>query len=319
MKKETREKANADQVVYFLSKYYYKWRLAKIMAIRKILEDKYNIFSSDIEILKQPDDKTGTPTITQEISNGLICSAISECVQYIEDLFVLIKFSNEREWFIKNVITYQAGSISKFIRNFNPQLDKVCEYFHLPTHLDSLSSDKISIGIFQYGIDHLINNLNEIINFYKDNVFFYNQYKHGLAIALRPYALFNNKLVREHRKKPLSGYIIAMDNLSIEKVFGQSSRFRNCVSMPNLTNNIKPHISELQNEDNLLRYFDHPKGEIQIDYILEYAQLIEETIRYLIYNIYNYFTNSNKRYLPNKNPKKQTEIEIKKDENNMNK
>lgn len=91
MTKDERKKVTNDQINRFFASYYPNWRLQQILTTEKILQEKFTFYSTIISETKQADDVTGEYTIAQEITNGLLFDVISVCVQYIEDLFALLK------------------------------------------------------------------------------------------------------------------------------------------------------------------------------------------------------------------------------------
>ena len=274
MTDEQRKLAAIDQIQRYFYSYYVQWRYGKILTIKKILETKFDFYRDLIKTLKQSDDETGDKTIAQEITNGLVFSALSECLQYVEDLFSFLKFSEKPEWFIKNIITYSAGRITNFVNEFNPVRNEVCKAFYIPIVPDEEWTNENSRQAYSTGIDNLVANVVAIKEFFKQNEFFYNQYKHGLTIALRPYGLFSDDNLTEHRQHPTQGYLVACDNLSLGKVFRESGRFNQLVVIPSIVDNVRLHLSELLEEDNLLRFVPHPNHVLDINEILTCAQKI---------------------------------------------
>lgn len=278
MTDEQRKLAAIDQIQRYFYSYYVEWRYGKILTTRKILETKFDFYADLIGSVKQSDDETGERTIAQEITNGLVFSALSESLQYIEDLFLFLKFSEKPEWFIKNIITYSAGKVTKYVDAFSTERNEVCKSFYIPIVPDQEWPNADARQAYSTGIDNLIANVVSIKEFFKQNGFFYSQYKHGLTIALRPYGLFSDENLAEQRQHPTQGYLVACDNLSIEKVFRESGRFNQLVFLPTLADNVRAHFSALLAEDNLLRFVPHPKHVLDINEILICAQKIMSCI-----------------------------------------
>jgi len=245
MTNEERTKACRDQILRYLYSYYPQWRVVKIIAIQKVLETKYEFFKDIISPFKQPDDESGEATIAQEITNGLVFSALSECLQYIEDLFLLVKFSRDPDWFIKNVVTYKAGKIAKSVETFDTSKESLCSSFLFPLIPDSEWPNNETLQAFKDGIENLKTIIGDIIAFFKEHKFLYNQYKHGLTVALRPYSIFDKELIDKDKMRPTSAYLVAFDNLSIDKVFRDSYRFGGMEMLPCLTPNTQHCLADL--------------------------------------------------------------------------
>lgn len=131
MKKEDRNNANLFQIPRFFGSYYINYRLNQILTNEKILNEKYEFFKSIIDLTKQSDDDWGDSTISQEITNGIMFETIAYCIQYIEDLFALIKAGTKKDFFIREITTYDAGKIDSFIKS-EINLEKLREWFYFP-------------------------------------------------------------------------------------------------------------------------------------------------------------------------------------------
>ena len=282
MEDQGRLEAGKHQALRFLSTQYSKWRLAAIMSIKKILEEKEAFYADMKDELRQPDDQDGLATIHQEISNGLIFLALSENLQYIEELFLMIKYSKDIAWFIKNIITYQAGKITNYIESFPVGKKEIAESFLLPYFSESYEweDEKIKLTYIE-ALDRLADYVGKVRKYFADNVFFYNQYKHGLTVALRPFGKFSEDLIQKSKEHPQKGNLVAYDNLSIDKVFRESARFKSLIMIPDIgVKGIKENLVSLQKEDNLLRMVPQSTREANIDDILEVAHIV-----YTLYEI----------------------------------
>jgi hypothetical protein len=136
MTPQQRTKASIDLTLTYIQNYYPDWRLAKVLTIKKLLADRYEFYKDLINDVRYHGDKTGEATIAQEVKNGLYFDAISQCVQYVEDLFALINAARKPDFFIKNIITYDAGKITNLIKSFNNvSARKISDVFHFPHDL----------------------------------------------------------------------------------------------------------------------------------------------------------------------------------------
>lgn len=282
MNKEQRNKVTRDQIEKFFSSYFPNWRLHQILTIEKLLKERFNFYSSIILETKQHDDLTGDFTIAQEITNGLLFDAISNCVQYIEDLFALLKAGVNKDFFIKNIITYKAGQIDNFIKqNFNEK--EICGLFYFPYFKKEFSNKEFHATYID-SISRFRSWIKEIKDFHFKHQFFYTQYKHGLTIALRPYRLYTNEQMQKSKDGEFDPYLAAFDNLALDKLKDQKDRLDDYSFVPYITNNIQPHLNKLMQEDNLIRYVFPPKGT-DIEKIKNIAFKIRKCINIFTNNI----------------------------------
>jgi len=290
MKKEERIIVTQDQVESFFSSYYSNWRLHQILTNEKLLNEKYSFYSSIIENSKQFDDTTGDSTIAQEITNGLLFETISYCIQYIEDLFALIKAGENKDLFIKNIITYDAGKINNFIKQ-KLSIEELCKCFHFPYFNEELE-DKETEALYRESINRLNDWIIEFKEFYNQHQFFYTQYKHGLTVALRPFSKYTDEQVQKSKEGQMNPYLAAFDNLSLEKLKDKKDRLNGMVFMPNFTKNIQRNLVELMNEDNLIRYV-FPPQDTNIEKIKNIAFKIRDSINIIGNNIIEETKNEN--------------------------
>ncbi len=272
MTKEERKKVTNDQINRFFASYYPNWRLQQILTTEKILQEKFTFYSTIISETKQADDDTGEYTIAQEITNGLLFDAISICIQYIEDLFALLKAGENKNFFIKNIITYDAGKIENFIRQ-KSNTEKLCKLFYFPFYEEEF--EEKTEKVYREGLKLLSDWTAEIKDFHRKHHFFYKQYKHGLTVALRPYNRYNSDQLEKCKNNNFPPYLATFDNLAPEKLKDKKERIDGYLMMPCFTENIRPHLIELIKEDNLARYVFPPK-ETDIEVIKNIAYKVRD-------------------------------------------
>jgi hypothetical protein len=290
MNKEQRKKVTQDQIERFFGSYYPNWRLHQILTNEKLLKEKFTYYSDIISITKQPDDLSGDSTISQEITNGLYFETISYCVQYIEDLYAIIKAGENKDLFIKNVITYDAGKIASFI-NQNINEEKACKAFHFPYFIEEFE-DKETEKVYRESVTRILNWMKEFKEFHLQYQFFYNQYKHGLTVALRPYNIYNEEQIERAKNGEMNPYLAAFDNLGIHKLKDKRERLNGMVFMPCFTENVRANLQELTSEDNLVRYVFPPK-ETSMEKIKEIAFKVRDCINAIGNNIMEESRNEN--------------------------
>ena len=282
MDKSQRVKVTQDQVQRFFASYYSNWRLHQILTLEKLYRERFDFYKDIIQTTKQSDDSDGSATIAQEIGNGLLFEAISHCIQYIEDLFAIVKAGENVDFFIKGIITYDAGKISNFIKQkFNRE--QLCKAFHFPYYAEDFP-DKVTNELYKSAIERLFNLVSEFKEFHKQYQFFYTQYKHGLTIALRPYGLYNNEQIEKSKKGEFDPYLAAFDNLGAEKLKDKQERFNNMLFMPCFTESVRENITELMREDNLIRYV-FPPTDTDFEKIKDVAFRVRDCINVIGNNI----------------------------------
>lgn len=287
MTKEERNKANKDQINRFISAYYSEWRFIQVLSIQKKLAHKYENYNDIIDSIKETDNSAGDKTIAQEISNGLLFDAVQHSIQYIEDLFAFISASSKEDYFIRNIVQYKAGKIENLVKSFINNKKTVCEYFHFPNYPDDdnhTDDEKEILMVVNSGINRLGVIVSEIIEFYKKHQFFYNQYKHGLTIALRPYGDYNEEQIELDKKGEFKNpTIVALDSLNFKNASKNQYGNTGYLMMPAFSENVRPHLKMLQHENNLLRYVMSPP-ETNIDNIVEIASKTKRCLQILIHN-----------------------------------
>lgn len=279
-----RHAAAVDLTSYFLSSYSTEWRLVQVLAIRKLLGSKYDFYKSVItEMYGDNDDAL----IAQDITNGLYFDAIAHCIQYVEDLFALIKASEKPDYFIKHVVSYSAGQITAMIKSFKPDRKKLGAAFHFPS--DLVLSIQDDIDRYEKGIDCLSTLVKELIDFYIKYEFFYIQYKHGLTLAMKPFGQkFTPGQVAEEKSGERKPFLAAFDNFNI-KAGATKKRFSTDqgLMMPGFTENVQKIIPQLHDEDNYLRFIFTPDIELEINDLVEIARKVKFCITIFITNYHS--------------------------------
>ncbi len=285
MNKEQRRKASIDLSLTYLNSYYANWRLTKVLTIQKLLIEKYTFYKDFSSDIKQGDDADGNATIAQEITHGLYFDAIAHCVQYVEDLFALIKSAQQPDYFVRNIITYKAGEVTNFIKNFKINSKTVSEIYHFPTEL--IFSEIKNKTAFDTGSRNLIELTEDIVKFYKEYEFFYNQYKHGLSVAMRPFGnVFDNEQIKKDKVGEFDPYIAVYDNLNLEAAGKKGTlNIQHGVLMPGFTENVRPFVGELSKENNFLRLVFPPDLQnFAIELLVDKARKIRSCINIFISN-----------------------------------
>jgi len=287
MKEQDRPVINKEQINRFFSSYYSEWRHIQILGVEKKLKTKYEFYSDIVENINYSDIEADEKTIAQEISNGLMFEAIQYSLQYIEDLFALINAAKKPNFFIRSIIQYNAGKVDHAIRTFSIKRKNICECFHFPYFPDeeNLTEQELEVqNVINESVDRLGNIIHELVEFYKKYQFFYNQYKHGLSIALRPYHNWTPEQVEED-KKGIHGQspIVALDSLNFKDAPKNQYGNTGYLLMPCASPIIMPHLNCLQTENNLLRFVMSPP-DMSINVMVDVAKKCKRCIHLLIHN-----------------------------------
>lgn len=214
---------------------------------------------------------------------------------YLEDFFALIKFIREDEQFTQKIVTYWANKVNR-VSNSLEKLDEesLLKAFMIPSkkyvvEIMKEQSDEIkstNLRLYEEGTKKIITDTKEVLAAFKKYRFYYNQYKHGLTVALKPFGGTLDKKTIEERKNGLFGLPICYDNQTIETMFEDGRLPSGSMMIPNLTADIQGGISQLQKEKNLLRYY--LEQEVHINDLIKTAVKIQTLIRTLILNRYDY-------------------------------
>lgn len=287
MKEQDRPAINKEQINRFFSSYYSEWRHIQVLSIQKKLKTKYEFYDEIIRSINYSDNSASEKTIAQEISNGLMFEAIQYSLQYIEDLFAMVNAAKKPNFFIRSIIQYNAGKIDTAIRTFSVKNKNVCESFHFPYFPDDdqlTGQDLETQKVFNESVERLGKIITELIEYYKKYQFFYNQYKHGLSVALRPYHDWTPEQVEEdktgtHGQSP----IVALDSLNFKAAPQNQYGNTGYLLMPCFSPVITPHLNQLQSENNLLRFVMSPP-DMSIDLIVDITKKCKRCIQILIHN-----------------------------------
>jgi len=253
MTPEQRTKASTDLTLTYLGNYFPSWRLTKVLANKKLLNERYSFYKDISKIVRQLDDIEGEATIAQEIQNGIIFDSIAECIQYIEDLFALIKASRNPDYFIKNIVTYNAGTVTNTVKSFKLDRGSISRAFHFPIDLKIVNlKDK---ELYNKGVDDLIQLIIDLKEFYYDFLFFYTQYKHGLAVGMRPHGnLYNKDQIEKDKNGEFEFSPVVYDNMNLKAASKKGTfNIKVGVMMPGFTENVRPFIGHLEKSNNFLR------------------------------------------------------------------
>lgn len=254
---EERYRAGKVQMKVFKANQYLYWRVAVVKSIRRImlnLEDFYRdledeiLFDidTDLEVDERPD------IVNNQIRNGWMFEAVSQAEQAIEDLFSLLKNSDDIAYFAKNVVNYKAVEVKNYIWNFKADdIAHIMHEFKLPYFpLDDPWEHQEVFEFYKGSVLLIQDYLRDLIAFHKKYYLDYCQYKHGMSVALCPFGKSYKK--NERSLDPHTGMLMTFDSYTAEKRSRASGEFPQMALY--VTPEIGPYVSRLHTEGNLLHY-----------------------------------------------------------------
>lgn len=280
--------AGKSQMNTFLSWQYPEWRVVAVRSIRKIIlqgESFYEDILSDFA-----DQDSVKDSVSNEIRNGWLFEAVSQAEQAIEDLFSLLKNSNDIAYFARDVVNYSAPKVKDYIWNFKTgEISYILGQFGLPCFPIDGSEPWENEEVYNAYKDSILlmqKDLTRLVAFHKKYYLDYCQYKHGMAVALNPFA--GNKLTEDpsrnidkqefQDRNPLEGALTTFDSYSVDR------RAKSAGGLPQiglwLTEAVQPYVRSLHDEQNLLHYSMHVVDIDEAVEITEIAYQLESVVRH---------------------------------------
>ena len=260
---DKRKLINDEQMITFFSGYDFTWRLTKILSIKFLMANR-EMLKENLNAYYKDSYNCDDQYIYNPVTNGLMFSAVSELLMQFEDFFALLKFIRSDVFFIRNITRYHASNVNEVAERLIELADnEILAAFMIPDEnyvkkISSRQTKKVrerSLKLYKDGTKTLIENVKQTTEQFQKYRFFYNQYKHGLTVALRPYSGSLTEEGIQERKEGMESFIISYDNDTFEQM-EKMGRLKDGLPMmlPNLTPLIQPHLTELMQEKNLLRY-----------------------------------------------------------------
>lgn len=257
-----RRKASFQQFEVFASTYWPMWRFIKIRMYRRLFTQRDEI-ASDIE--RDLPDKTVSPSSRayHEVTNGLMASVVSEFCQYAEDLAILCRALQGRDgYFARDLRKYAAGKIQDIVKSW-AQFDRsrTCHMLIVPMVQEDIGwSDPKIYDHYKAGIDEAVESLKSISAAYSAWFYHFICYKHGLALALAPFASQIDEETIARRRTNTEAFPMAFDSGSLPEIINDP-RFQQLLVIPNMQAlDVRLNAFALSKERNLLRYVNPPLG-----------------------------------------------------------
>ena len=206
-----------------------------------------------------------------------------------------MKFIRDQENFIKDIVQYWASKVTKVSKKIESlSTEDLVKAYMIPDkhYLDqvmSLQSEEHKenqMKQYEKGVNLLRDYTKEVIESFKKFNFYYNQYKHGLTIALRPFSSQMSRKEMLKRKESLYGYPICYDNESFDESIKKGKLPQGNIMIPDIDHSFRRHLIELQEEGNLLRY--HMGHEVDIQELIAIGKKVCVLINILIKNRFDF-------------------------------
>ena len=191
------------------------------------------------------------------LSGGITAAAVNEVVQHCEDLFALLKFLREPEYFSRDMGTYSAGRVIEFGRRLVHEDDAtISRLFLVPDAettrrgLSEAADPEASSADVEAGRTRLGGMVREVATCYSAFEDFHIHYKHGLKLPLSPFGWPTREAIYERKggvKAPLYAYTTEPIASMLKRPESEHQM------MLRLGPNQQANVSQLIEERNLLR------------------------------------------------------------------
>jgi hypothetical protein len=200
---ENRKEAGIRHVEIFAQTSWPLWRTYKVHMINRLLDDREALIEDVAKTFPEIADRAKSVTY-QEVTNGLMGSAIAEYCQSVEDLAAIIYAIKDVRYFARNV-NYDAGRIQNIVKKWAKGVSRneFLTEFNVPKLADTdFDGDKESLEQYNSCIRQALETIQKISVLYLTLLPHQIAYKHGMSYALRP---FGNDLSEENIAKKMVG------------------------------------------------------------------------------------------------------------------
>lgn len=281
MNRDERRAANEDAVRGFFAGWDPAWRWILLLGLRQLRDDPValgRLASAEADDQESWSEET---YVYGPLTRGLTAAAVNEVAQYCEDLFALLRFLREPEYFARRMGSYAAGKVVEFGRGLATADDAAVSRLLLVPDADTVRAGLDgapdvpgATAVIETGRARLGAMVRETAAFYREFEDFHNQYKHGLKLPLRGFGTIPPETVAERRgdrRAPLFAYT----NEPIAAMLRRSQPQQ--MMMFNAGERQRPHLAELVAERNLLRL--QLAHEVDLDEVVDRAHVIMQLLQ----------------------------------------
>lgn len=290
---DNRRAASFAQFQFYTQTYWPWWRYVKIRSYEKLLKEREQLVADYSTWI--PDDLVSAESrVYQEMTNGLIGSAISELCQYIEDLATVVEAIQSEGFFARKVVGDKSGKPRNTIdawAKLGPE--KACGMFGVPpVPKDQRWPSEKTESAYGDGVTLLVATLGELSRVYFEWEYLFLRYKHGLGLALAPFEKQLDPEQIDQRRNEEKGTPFAFDSSSMPQYIGSDYYEGGFILVleGEGTEHVKHNALNLSKERNLLRLVAPPRryGEgVAIGDIVPFAKRVAELQHMALFNHYH--------------------------------
>jgi len=165
----------------------------------------------------------------------------------------------------------RLGEVTNEIRGFKADCKSIAKAFHIPEGLTFSTPE--AQKQYEHGMTNLVDWTADLVRFYKDHEFFYNQYKHGLTVAMRPFGMmYSPEQVEQDRNEERKPYLAVYDNLNLNDATKKGTAIlRQGVMMPCFTDNVRRALPELERRNEWLRLVNFKDLAFSFEGLVDHA------------------------------------------------
>ena len=168
--------------------------------------------------------------------------------------------------------------------NANVSVKRISEALHFPDNLPFTTEDDKKA--YDAQVDYLLSLVKDVAKFHRDYEYFHNQYKHGLAVAMRPFGnTYVQEQIDEDKRGEFKPYITVYDSRDLNIAAKKGTfRTRDGALMIGFTDNVRPFIGELAKENNFIRLVHPEDMNLDIDLLVDVAYKVRACINTFLSN-----------------------------------
>jgi hypothetical protein len=270
-----RRAANEEAVRGFFARWDPAWRWVLILGMRQLRADPEHLgvlASAEASNEAWSEDSY----VYGPLSHGITAAGVNEAVQYCEDLFALLRFLREQQFFARGMTSYRAGQVVEFGRGLaDADNELVSRLFLVPEPsrvrlgLQDADDPDSEIAVVEAARTRLGRLLRETAGFYRRLEDFHIQYKHGLKLPLRPFGIPTPEAIAD-RKRSVRGPLIVYTNEPLEAHLTRPTEEQ--AMMFHAGPAQLAHLSTLVHERNLMRL--HLVADVDFDQLVEQSYTV---------------------------------------------
>ncbi len=221
MNRKERRAANEEAVRGFFARWDPAWRWVLILGMRQLRADPKKL-GALASVEANNETWSEDSYVYGPLSHGITAAAVNEAVQHCEDLFALLRFLRNPDFFARDMTSYRAGQVVDFGRGLiDADDDVVSRMFLVPDRtrvrvgLNDAEDPDSAVAAIEAGRVRLGKLLRETTAFYRRFEDFHLQYKHGLKLPLRPFGTPTGEAIAD-RKRSARGPLFVYTNEPLE-------------------------------------------------------------------------------------------------------